>query len=270
MDWSRAKTILILSFLLLDMFLAYQIINVKNRIQETAPQGELTPSSLDDLLKTRHIRMDAEVPKETPDMHYINVRFTPIADYTEQLIGQRLEQQKGNEIIALFQQPVPLSSTSNSADIMKDMGNSIAFSQDYRYDKERSTADMKRFLQVSRTFPLFSAPLDIVVDHGRAIGYRQIHVQVINQGVGRKMITALTAVRSLIDNGYIRYGEEISGISLGYYGHIYDADVQVLAPVWRVVHTHDTHYVNGITGAVEQAPPLEKNKNFSNNSDITG
>ncbi|WCK54498.1 two-component system regulatory protein YycI [Aneurinibacillus sp. Ricciae_BoGa-3] len=270
MDWGRAKIILILSFLLLDIFLTYQIISVKNRIQETAPQGELIPSSLDDLLKTRHIVMNVEIPKETPDMHYINVRFTPIADYTEQLIGQRLEQQKGNEIIALFQQPFPLLSPSSSGGIMKDLGNSIAFSQDYRYDKETSTADMKRFYQVSHTFPLFSAPLDIVVAHGRAVAYRQIHVQVINQGVGRKMISAVTAVRTLIDNGYIRYGEGISGISLGYYGHIYDADIQVLAPVWRVVHTHDTHYVNGITGAIEQAPPLEKNSNFSNNSDITG
>ncbi|WP_051330771.1 two-component system regulatory protein YycI [Aneurinibacillus terranovensis] len=268
MDWSRAKTILILSFLLLDIFLAYQIISAQNRWIETEPQSELIPSSFDELLKTRHITLKADISKDTPEMHYINIRFTSLSEYVQMLPDQRIES-NGNGVISVFPNPVPVSDSINQEDWLKNTQPYIAFLPGYVYDKERSTPTVRRYLQLNQVYPMFSAPLEIVVDHKKALGYRQIHMQVINQGMGRKVISAYTALRTLLDNGYIRYGEEITGISIGYYGHTYDADIQVLAPVWRVIHNGEVHYVNGITGAVEQAPPLEKNINISNNNDMT-
>lgn len=251
-----------MTFLLLDVFLGYQTISSRNRDVEIVPQGELIPSGFEELLQTRQITLEAEVPKETPEMHYINVRFTNFSNQLDKFAGQAVEQ-RGMGIIVQLTEPVAAS--ENRGDLVKNIERYVAFAQQYAFDEQRSTAGIGRYVQIYQQYPLFSAPLDIVTSEKKIRGYHQIHVQVINQGIGRKVISALTAVRTLLDNGYIRYGEKISGISIGYYGHMYDADIQVLAPVWRVIHTGSIHYVNGITGAIEQAVPLDKNKNFTNN-----
>ncbi|CEH32581.1 YycH protein [Aneurinibacillus migulanus] len=265
MDWSRAKTILIVTFLLLDLFLGYQVIMSQNRDIETAPQGELIPSSLEELLKTRTITLDTGIPNETPQMNYVNVRFTSFAHHLQSLTGQVIGQQ-GVGVMVKFNEPVKLSDFTNKAEALKTLDPYTVYSRDYTFDEKRSSDSVQRYVQQYGKYPIFSAPLDIVVDEKRITGYRQIHVQIVNQGTGRKIIPAFTAVRTLLDNGYIRYGENISDVSVGYYGHMYDADIQVLAPVWRVVHTEGVHYVNGITGAIEQVPPLEKNSIISNNN----
>jgi regulatory protein YycI of two-component signal transduction system YycFG len=265
MDWSRAKTILIVTFLLLDLFLGYQVIMSQNRDIETAPQGELIPSSLEELLKTRNIKLDTEIPSETPEMNYVNVRFTSFAHHLQTLTGQILGQQ-GVGVMVKFNEPVPLSNFVNKTEMLKSLEPYAAYARDYVFDAKRSSSTVQRYVQKYGKYVIFSAPLEIVLAQDRMIGYKQIHVQIVNQGTGRKIIPAFTAVRTLLDNGYIRYGEKILDVSIGYYGHMYDADIQVLAPVWRVVHSEGVHYVNGLTGAVEQAPPLEKNKIISNNS----
>jgi regulatory protein YycI of two-component signal transduction system YycFG len=264
MDWSRAKTILIVTFLLLDLFLGYQVMINQNRDIEAAPQGELIPSSLEELLKMRNIALKTEIPNETPEMNYVNVQFTSFAHHLQGLTGQIVGQQ-GVGVMVKFNEAVPLPNFVNKMEMLKSLEPYIVYTGDYIFDAKRSSNTIQRYVQQYGKYMIFSAPLDIMVNQNRMLGYRQIHVQIINQGTGRKIIPAFTAVRTLLDNGYIRYGENIVDVSIGYYGHIYDADIQVLAPVWRVIHTEGVQYVNGITGAVEQAPPLEKNKIISNN-----
>ena len=258
MDWSKAKTILIVTFLLLDLFLGYQVIHSYNRDRAGMPQGELIPSSMDELLQSRSIKLTANIPSGTPDMYYIHVRFTGFAGHIEKLTGQPETASRGNGVFVTFDGPLPVPNPENRADLLKFMEPYIAFSRDYAYDTWASTKHTAHYVQMYQRYPLFSVPLDVRMKGSRVFGYSQKHVQIISQGNGRRMIPALAAVRTLIDNGYIRYGETISDISIGYYGHMYDADIQVLAPVWRIIHTGGTQYVNGITGAIEQMPALEK------------
>lgn len=56
-------------------------------------------------------------------------------------------------------------------------------------------------------------------------------------------------------------------IELGYYGHTYNADEQILAPVWRIIHDDHIHYVNGITGAIEKKNPIEKQEAIEKNNE---
>lgn len=258
MDWSKAKTILIVTFLLLDLFLGYQVMYSYNRDRAGMPQGELIPSSMDELLQSRQIKLAVSIPSGTPEMYYLHVRFTGFTGHVEKLIGQPETGSRGSGVIVAFDGPLSVPNPENRSDLLKFMEPYIAFSRDYIYDTRASSKTMAHYVQMYQRYPLFSVPLDIQVKGSQVFGYSQTHVQIISQGNGRRVIPALAAVRTLIDNGYIRYGEEISDISLGYYGHMYDADIQVLAPVWRIMHTNGTQYVNGITGAVEQMPPLEK------------
>jgi regulatory protein YycI of two-component signal transduction system YycFG len=265
MDWSRAKTILIVTFLLLDLFLGYEVVSSFNRDIETAPRGELIPSSLEEFLKTRNIVLETEIPSETPEMNYVNIRFTSFAHHLQKLTGQEIGQQ-GVGVMIKFNEPILLANFVNKMEILKSLEPYAAYVQDYVYDAQRSSSYLQRYMQQYGKYPIFSAALEVFTERNHVLGYRQVHVQIVNQGKGRKIIPAFTAVRTLLDNGYIRYGEKITGVSVGYYGHMYDADIQVLAPVWRVVHTEGIQYVNGITGAIEQAPPIEKNKIISNNN----
>ncbi|BAU26301.1 regulatory protein YycI of two-component signal transduction system YycFG [Aneurinibacillus soli] len=258
MDWSKAKTILILTFLLLDLFLGYQIIHSYNRDRAGMPQGELIPSSMEELLQSRHIKLAVDIPAGTPEMYYLYVRFTGFTGHMAKLTGQSETESQGNGVIVTFDGPLLVPNSEDRMDLLKFMEPYIPFSSDYLYDTRSSSTYTAHYVQTYQRYPLFSVPMDIRMKGSRVFGYSQTHVQIISQGNGRRVIPALTAVRTLLDNGYIRYGESISDISIGYYGHMYDADIQVLAPVWRIIHTNGMQYVNGITGAIEQIPVLEK------------
>lgn len=252
MDWSRAKTILIWAFLVLDLFLAWHVYTTRTRLW-TAPdvvQGEA--ANLETYLAGKGISLAAEVPQETPVMTYLNVEYQWFpAEGMKELPGQQLTLEQ-NGIVSRFLQPIPVPDGKNQDDLLKVLSQRVMHAEQYRHDPVMTRAGRLVFWQMYEKRPLFVAPLEVYVEDGRAVGYRQTLVQIRNLGTGRQVISAYVALRSLVDKEIIQDGERIEDVSLGYYGHTYDANIQVLAPVWRIVHSGQVHYVNGFTGIVER------------------
>jgi len=257
MDWRRAKTLLILAFLLLDSFLAFQLWSGRQEGVEVGEQFLSGSTNLQDVMQARGITLKVEAPTDTPVMNYLNIKYADFRATQVQTLPNQSGDIIGNVFQSRFHEPIPLP--EDQRDSLKNrLKGQVLFLDEYELDPAFPTGDRIRYLQQWNSFPLFGATLELRLVDQRVTGYKQSYYQVVNKGSGKKVISSLTAARTLIENGFIKNGETIDAIDLGYFGHTYDAEIQVLAPVWRILHAGKVDYVNGITGVIEKIPSLPK------------
>ncbi|MBP1932306.1 two-component system regulatory protein YycI [Ammoniphilus resinae] len=257
MDWRRAKTLLIIAFLLLDSFLAFQLWSGRHEGVEVGEQFLSGSTNLQDVLQARGITLKVETPTDTPVMNYLNIKYADFRTTQVQTLPNQSGDRIGNVLQSRFHEPIPLPEDQREA-LKNRLKGQILFIDEYERDPAVTDKDRIRYLQQWNSYPLFGATLDLRLVDQRIVGYTQAYYQVVNKGSGKKVISSLTATRTLIENGFIKNGETIDAIDLGYYGHTYDAEIQVLAPVWRIWHAGKVDYVNGITGVIEKIPSLPK------------
>jgi regulatory protein YycI of two-component signal transduction system YycFG len=211
-------------------------------------------------LKQQHIALQAEVPQETPEMTYVNVEnygFNVLALQDVQGVKVTLENDR-SAITAQLKPPIPLDKQSDPDDLLRQLNRFLLYADQYRADAYQTSRQRIRYWQLHGNYPIFNAPLDVFTDNNQITGYAQTYFHIRSQGSARGVISAYTALRSLVEKQTILPGEKIESVTLGYFGYHYDADIQVLAPVWRVIHNGKTDYINGFTGAIER--PLDTRK----------
>lgn len=244
MDWGRAKTILIVSFLLLNMLLSYQL--WVNQWYQNASKTDTADmiEEMDKQLAAKNIRLLADVPKETPKLQQITVRF-------------RDEYRTPKQV--KLTQPVKLLNVLSRTGL-RDIQSKTAIEHfdAYRLDPVTSTDHQYVFHQIYGGLPMFDVTLQLFAVNGEITGYKQTYVEVQSGGEpkekdAQKVVSAYAVVRSLAEN-YLNEGAVITDIKLGYHGQLYDSDIQYFPPYWRIsVSDREPYYVQAFTGAVEEA-----------------
>lgn len=77
MDWSKAKTILIVSFILVNIILGYNLFLVNSDANNAV--NELFEEDVVALLANKNIRLDTEIPKDTEDIPTLLVEYENIS-----------------------------------------------------------------------------------------------------------------------------------------------------------------------------------------------
>ncbi len=260
MDWSRAKSILIWAFLFLNLFLGYQVYATRSAhwLDAEAVQGSKWDIEL--YLRQQQITLEADVPQETPEMKYVNVENYGfhIMDLQELQGLEIMVEDDRSAITTKLVRPIPIDKQMERDDVLQMMGLRILHKDQYRADPYLASQQSIRYWQLHGKYPIFNAPLDILLRDNLVTGYSQTYFHIRSQGSARQVVSAYTGLRSLVEKEVIKQGEKIESVMLGYFGYHYDADIQVLAPVWRVIHNGKIDYINGFTGALEQ--PLDMRK----------
>jgi regulatory protein YycI of two-component signal transduction system YycFG len=256
-DWSRAKTILIWAFLFLDLFLGYQVYASRMQHWQNAESVDGSKWEIELYLQQLNITLAAEVPKETPEMRNLNVEVQGLNMFALQDIpGIKVSLEK-MALAAKLEPPMRVRGEMTPAELLRQLQPRMLHANEYTFDPSQSGGQRLVYLQQYDKLPLFVAPLEVYFENGAIHSYRQTYFHIRSQGSGRQVISAYTALRSLVEKQIIAPGEKIENVQLGYYGY-YDADIQVLAPVWRVIHDGKLHYVNAFTGAIERPVVSEK------------
>jgi regulatory protein YycI of two-component signal transduction system YycFG len=251
MDWSRTKTILIAAFLLLDLFLGYQV--YETRINSWSGQ-EIVQSDKGEVelyLSEHEISLETEVPRETPEMGYLHAEYLGINPFHSQEhpgIEAKLEEMS---LVVTLDPPLQIKGQILPNDLLRQLGSLLMYKEEYGADLYQSSQGRLLYWQTYGKRPVFVAPLEVYLDKGNIVGYSQTYLHLRELEGARKVISGYTALRSLVEKKIILPGERIESVSLGYYGS-YDADIQSLVPAWRVIHDGKIHFVNAFTGALER------------------
>ncbi|PTM56872.1 two-component system regulatory protein YycI [Desmospora activa] len=237
MDWSKAKTILILAFLALNLFLAGQLLEAQKEQSEDRNSTESTKRELNQLAQDKGITiLPVDRPTNAPQVAYLEATPTDTATkWTAEPDGSS-------------------SKTWNPPTIpVEDWKKQVENWRDYRYHADDSNPVQRVYYQYWRDRPLFDASLTVQVEEGLISAIRFTHFAIEQNNAAQPGVTADTALLSLIESGKLSKGETITAVELGYHGSSYEATVRVLSPVWRIQTDKKVYYVNAITGVSEVA-----------------
>jgi regulatory protein YycI of two-component signal transduction system YycFG len=240
MDWGRAKTILILSFLFLNMILGLQLWESKSKQKELTTDTSGVLEELKQVLQSKNIRLAEELPKEVPKLREITVKFD--------------ESIKASEKTQLH---TPMTRASV---LVKTLGkdsttrSEIPRMDSYRLDAVSSRDGVIIFNQLVSQLPMFEVKLELYEQGGEITSYRQAFVEVESGGNQKEqtVIPAHKAIRSLVEK-YLPEGSVITEVKLGYHGQLYNSQTQFMIPTWRVaIDNGDIFYVQAFNGAVDE------------------
>ncbi|WP_052339604.1 two-component system regulatory protein YycI [Gorillibacterium massiliense] len=238
MDWGRAKTVLILSFLLLNALLGYQLFINRDQAGGQSDAARVKEDTLK-LLEVKQIQLKVEsIPKQTPKLR---------AFYYKEVLNA--------------QEPVELSEPIGSGTLIgrnvlkAEMEKAGIVNYDrYRIDASTSKPGMKVYDQLHDDLPIFDVSLVLLEDNNKITGYKQTYVEVQSGGESKeqKVISAYTALRSVAENS-LKNDSVVTDIRLGYHGQRFESDTQYMLPSWRIVlASGEIFYVQAFSGAVEK------------------
>ncbi|MRH44377.1 hypothetical protein GH741_17170 [Aquibacillus halophilus] len=249
MQWGQIKTLFILCFLVLDIFLIQQFINNRDTeypfIQESTREEFLRANieGLDELKE--------ESTKE-PNLYAARKVFTTEEiDAINNFDNQQAEVIDSNLILSKFDEPVPIDFEGN---YLETLQGKILYLDSFVFWSKNEASNTVVFFQKNNSLPIYfnqSALLVIVLDEeGRMVQYSQTMLEKREEkGETYDLIKAFDAVSNLYYNtSELSSGDEITQNKLGYHNLIpLPNGVQVLAPTWRItVNNQRNYFVNAI------------------------
>jgi regulatory protein YycI of two-component signal transduction system YycFG len=240
MDWGRAKSVLIVAFLLLNLLLGYQLwLEWRSQVGTSVDWTSLPPETRQ-TMQEKGIRIDAKIPAETPFMR----------DLTYKLI--ELQTGESGERI-LLEEPREARIVFSAKELNDALGDVIPNLSQYAYDDPGSREGVFVLNLMVDGFPSFDIHLELFNSEQQIQAYRQDVVQLLpSEGAQpQQVLPASKAVALLIEN-YLPAGTVIKDIRLGYHGQIFpDAETQVSSPSWRVLlENGEVYYVHAINADV--------------------
>lgn len=237
MDWGRAKSVLIYSFLLLNLLLCYQLwVDLRDQASASMDFTSLSDAT-QQIMKQKDIRILSPIPANTPQLPDITYRYS--AGEGDGKV--KLDQPVDSKLIFTFSE---LSAALQ--DEIPDIGN-------FRFDSLESEGGVFVLHPlVDGKWPLFSVKLELIYDNQKIVAYRRPQIEIGENGEGKvqKVLPASKALGSLIEK-FFPQGAAVKEIELGYYGELFNSENQVAAPMWRfMLEDGRTYYVNGISADI--------------------
>lgn len=276
MDWSKAKTILIVAFLVTNLILGYVLLSSDKQVESTLKKDFI--EDVTNLLNKKNILIDTEIPKDIPSLNTLNVEYEIMGTYDlnknyfsgegkiEALDQETTHISAEDEEIMIINKKIFKYKNNKDMEIYKDLNIDLAKDIAYKFleEKKYNTADMKisyikeennnfniEYGKIYKEKYLETAYTRITIDNRGIKSLERMWLNVLEEGDAPIYIsTAPKAILNLLSMKEV-YGKTIKDISLSYYFEPSELDIlQELKdtkkgrtiPVWRVVFS-DGHKV---------------------------
>lgn len=260
MDWSKIKTIFIISFLLLDFYLLYEFITLR-----TSSQYEfLTETSIDKQLKTDGIEY-SELPEGDVKDNYL--RAIPKSFKSDELKWygpSKLKDQsirisnKSFLLESVLEKPVKLGKAIDQAKLNNFINKHVLYGDQYRFwevNKEEKTITYYQQYEEKSFYKNIYGELTFNLnDKYEVISYKQTLLENVKELKNKeKVLKPIEAIETLYEKGMIKPNSYISNVELGYYTLVHLTSSQVLTPAWRVVINGEQDlFINAFEGQLIQ------------------
>ncbi|WP_409272839.1 two-component system regulatory protein YycI [Neobacillus sp. SCS-31] len=254
MDWSRIKTIFIITFLILDVYLLYQLM-----AKHSANQLEMMKeTSVEDQLKAADITYEA-MPKAAIKDQYVRAKIKEFTkEDTEKLKNQAISIREKSVLVSKLSEPYQLDENAEPTSLSGFINENILFGREYQYwEKDDRKKTITYFQQYQNKFLYQNANGNGKIvfelnDKNQIVSYEQTYFEDIKKlDVKEEVIQPLKALGILVQKGLIEPKSKITKVELGYSTIVPLASSQVFAPTWRfVIDNGKSLYVNAFEGQV--------------------
>jgi regulatory protein YycI of two-component signal transduction system YycFG len=281
LDWKKTKSIFILTFLVLNLFLGYQLYQ-KNDINNIA---YLSEQPLEERLAINKISYQDKIPKYKPEQTLISAQRYKFTE-DEQELGSKdisLDEEASTDITLHYKlkKPIDLPEKDTKdlvAELSKFLEDNVTRGKDYRYfewDKEKNIIWFNQIylekpifynadnFEVTKGTELdFEAPNGMIKfqldDKGNLTEFTQTYLGIMRQGAYQEIITPKKALERLLNTGDLKKGDKIKEIQLGYYSLVGVGDLQVYAPTWFIETENGQFLVNATDSSIQDLSEKEE------------
>ncbi|EMR05537.1 Two-component system yycFG regulatory protein [Bhargavaea cecembensis DSE10] len=254
MDWSKTKTIFIVVFAILNVFLFSLYMNRTNEDLEV--RGE---TSIEDRLKLDDITY-GNLP-DTKEAFRISGELMPVSSTgLRELEGQTPRITGEHTLISEIEEPFGLEDSEGKLDFEEFLEEYVTNGKDYtlwEVDEEKRTATFFQQFDGRTIFYNEHSMLTVHWNEEReAIRYEQsmlFNLKETNEK--RNLYSPIQTISLLVRSGSVQPGSNVKEVKLGYSPLIQLTQTQVLVPTWHIhVESEDgaktDHFVNAVDGKI--------------------
>ncbi|WP_026573804.1 two-component system regulatory protein YycI [Bacillus sp. UNC438CL73TsuS30] len=261
MDWSKIKTIFIITFLILDVYLLFQFL----KIRDSNKYELITEASFEEKLKADEIKY-GDLPKTPIKAPYFSAKPKKFKKSNlSRLKGEAAVLKDETTIQAKLEHPLQLSSKFEPADLASFLKSDVLYGDQYQFGEENDKQKTITYFQQYDGYPLYYNINGMITFHFnkdyQIVSYEQTYLEGIDK-ISKKeeILPPLKAIETLHQKGILKPKSTITKVELGYSTLIQLAASQVLAPTWRfVVDDKESLFVNAFEGQIIQFNSDEKN-----------
>ncbi|WP_324825638.1 two-component system regulatory protein YycI [Sinanaerobacter sp. ZZT-01] len=243
MDWTKAKTILIIALLITNLiFLTSYFFTLK---QPNFVENDVTKNT-EELLSAKKIYLEAEIPKKTPTMAVLSVKSNELKNEIKQ---RALENQRPLS----ENQTMDEDYISLSKEFIENCG---VYDENVEFQsiKKENSKIYVRFKNVYEKIPIEESYMVCIIEDGKVIDFQRKWFDAIGFGeTKKKVITASNAlIKFMVNKEEDKKSSSLEGkaiqikdISLVYWLYSYQLDHAVSTsedtafPAWRITYNND-------------------------------
>ncbi|HZG11202.1 MAG: two-component system regulatory protein YycI [Kurthia gibsonii] len=236
MDWSKTKTIFIIVFSILNVFLYSVYINNYNEEQELEVLGE---SNIESDLKNANISV-GNLPVSTEKVTYVSGKINTFDNFDfDQVTKNQIITVSDNMIIeGTMKKPEKLEAL-NEKTLTEFLKRTVFKGEEYRLWQINKSAREATFFQVMNDKTIFynqSATIKVYWSEKEEITKYEQTMFGSLKAVGEKsmLIKPIQAIKTIFEKGYLKDHTTISFVNLGYSTLVPLTETQVLSPTWHI------------------------------------
>lgn len=257
MDWNKTKTIFIVVFAVLNIFLWSLYINQQEQVKNVEVLGQ---PSIEESLKLDNITYD-ELSKEDVYSSYVSAETGSF----QRSMFQKKEKQdvsiiEGTTVYSNLEKPFRLNGKKDKIAYSEFLDKYIVFGEQYRLWEVHEDEGYAVFFQEVYDEPIYFSPnasLEVYFNEdGEIYRYKQRRLEAfVSFNQKKNLLTPFDVVSTLASKGHLEQNAHIDHVELGYSTLVQFTDTQVFAPTWHVKVTQkdkevEHFFVNAIEGKV--------------------
>lgn len=256
MHWGQIKTLLILSFLVLDIYLFVQFMDKK----EESDIGvlEQQPSTIEEKLNTEDITFQ-DLPEQEYEEAFISVKQQMFKE-DELSSFNRYELQDtylltNYTLVSELDEPIQIQDDSKGEEITEMFNEIVYYPEEYSFWNWNKEMNILIFFQNKMDRPVYYNQNGLVLlflnDNNEVIFYIQTMLGETEPIAEKmKLMKPIRAIETLYDNNKLQSGDDITRVNIGFHTRVpFESGVQVFAPIWKVnVNQEKDYFVNAIEG----------------------
>jgi regulatory protein YycI of two-component signal transduction system YycFG len=269
MEWSKTKTIFILAFLILDIYLAYEYFQLRGESNYAVIQE----ATLEERLDAEGIEYKGKLPEDIGKGYYITAKSKDFSlEEISKLKNQSMVVTNSSLPIDSFRtlkmdlkEPFPLPEVNVKSKINQFLRENIIGGELYHYwytDEETNTIICIQQYKNQNIFQSKEDHIAMVIfylnEDREIFAYEQSMLEDIKEVEEKETaISPIKALEALYNKNYLPSNSKIEDIQYGFYTHIPLTNQQILAPIWHITveneqKKREDYYVNALEGDVLQ------------------
>lgn len=255
MHWGQIKSILILSFFILDVYLFAQFLEKKEQADIGVLEQQL--STVEEQLQDDSITF-SDLPEETHEETFISVEQQRFSNQDLKRDKPKVQQEPhiigGTMIVSKLKDSEKIKNVTsdNALDVFND---AVYYADEYDYWGWNETYNVVLFFQNKLDRPIYfnqnGLVMAILNDKDEIVSYVQTMLgEEESLADKRQLIEPLTAIEKVYENGELYPNDDITKVNIGFHTRVpFESGVQVFAPTWKVnVNEEKDYFVNAIEG----------------------